>query len=135
MHPLPLTGLDGANPLAFLAALGRSLSAMRCRTRETALLAGRACGPSWGTDGLHAGTAPSGRAATPEGFAEFLAERSRAIPGQDHPAQWVIEMLDELLTDKKGEMDRSIRERFRSSASTSQLGEPALPRLGNGPRL
>ena len=123
MHRLPLTGLDGANPLAYLAAVGTLVAsdALSHSENRPAWLTGRVA-LSWGctesayTPVLHLPAAPP----TPEGFAEFLAERLSRSP-QDHPALWVIEMLDELLTDKKGEMDRSIRERFRNRCLNNRI--------------
>lgn len=95
-HPLPLTGLDGSNPLAFLAALG-TLTACDHLSRAGEVPDWLA-GPvklSWGTDGspqtpvLHLPATPP----SSEAFAEWLASQlSRTVEG--HPAAEVIGMLE-----------------------------------------
>jgi CRISPR-associated endonuclease/helicase Cas3 len=92
---LPLPGLDGANPLAFLAALGTLVACDRLSrsTDRPPWLAGPVA-LSWGSGGspqtpvLHLPGAPP----PPAEFAEFLVER---LPHsvEDHPAAWVMTML------------------------------------------
>lgn len=96
LHPLPLPGLDGSNPLAFLAALG-TLTACDQLSRA-AEVPDWLAGPvklSWGANGsphtpvLHLPAAPP----SVEAFAEWLAKRlPRSVT--EHPAEWVIEMLE-----------------------------------------
>jgi CRISPR-associated endonuclease/helicase Cas3 len=115
LYPLSLTGLDGANPLAFLAAIGTLVvcdSLSQSQTKPT-WLAGRVA-LSWGTEDsdytpvLHLPAAPSSSSTV----AGFLAENLARSP-DDHPARGVIEMLAELLADKKQESVSEIRQRFR----------------------
>lgn len=94
-HPLPLPGLDGANPQAFLAALGtlvvcdelaRSNKVPDWLTAPVAL--------SWGTDDspyipvLYLSDEP------PEfsEFADFLVEYLARSPN-NHPSKWVVDIL------------------------------------------
>jgi CRISPR-associated endonuclease/helicase Cas3 len=121
-HLLPLTGLDGANPLAFLAAIGTLVVSDALSHSETkpAWLAGRVA-LSWGTDTsdytpvLHLPAAPS----SPSAVTHFLAENLARSP-DDHPAKWVIEMLAELLAEKKLELVPPIRQRFRNRCLSSR---------------
>ncbi|MFL5245242.1 MAG: type I-U CRISPR-associated helicase/endonuclease Cas3 [Gemmataceae bacterium] len=96
-YPLPLTGLDGANPLAFLAAVGTLVAIDRMSRAEKSppwLVSPVAL--SWGTDAsaytpvLHLSAALP----APGEFADFLAEQLPRSPC-DHPAKWVVNMLDE----------------------------------------
>lgn len=115
VHTLPLAGLDGANPLAFLAAVGTLVASDSLSRSETkpVWLAGRLA-LSWGTETsaytpvLHLPATPP----APSAFADFLAESLARSP-VDHPAKWVFEMLAELQADKKRELVQIIRERFR----------------------
>lgn len=100
-HPVPLPGLDGANPLAFLAAVGLLVSCDE--------LSGAADCPewlkgsvalSWGSGGdphipvLHlSGTLPSATA-----LADFLAERLARSP-DNHAAKWVVAILSKRDSD------------------------------------
>ena len=93
--PLPLTGLDGANPLGFLAALGTLVAAdIFSRANNTPTwLAGRVA-LSWGTAAspytpvLHL----PAHLPVPSAFTDFLAEQLPRSP-EDHPAKWVVGML------------------------------------------
>jgi CRISPR-associated endonuclease/helicase Cas3 len=113
MHPLPLTGLDGANPLAFLAAVGTLVvsDALSRSEMKPAWLTGRVA-LSWGIDGsdytpiLHLPGAPPSLPV----FTDFLAARLARSPA-DHPSAWVVEMLE----DREGELVRRIRERCLSN--------------------
>jgi len=95
MHPLPLIGLDGANPLAFLAAIGTLVvsDALSRSEKSPAWLAGRVA-LSWGTPTsaytpvLHLTAAPP----SPSAFTDFLAEHLARSP-DDHPAKRVVGIL------------------------------------------
>ncbi|VTS06208.1 type I-G CRISPR-associated helicase/endonuclease Cas3g [Tuwongella immobilis] len=105
LSSLPLIGLDGANPLGFLAALG-TLVVMN-QIRQTDKAPNWLAGPvllSWGANGsiqtpvLHLASNP------PEGkeFSEFLASHLARTPAEPHAAGWVVEMLsvkDEALVE------------------------------------
>jgi CRISPR-associated endonuclease/helicase Cas3 len=95
LHSLPLPGLDGSNPLAFLAAVGVLVACHRMS--QVADHPDWLDGPvklSWGNDDSHhtpvlhfAGTPP-----TPSHFADILAQgMARSV--ETHPAAWVVEML------------------------------------------
>lgn len=115
LYPLSLTGLDGSNPLGFLAALGallvchrvaksidkpdwlnESVSLSRGKTRSVKPI-------------LHfAGQPPAGRE-----FAEFLNQRlSRSVA--DHPCDWVVEMLERGFAKDATRNFKSIRNRVVS---------------------
>jgi CRISPR-associated endonuclease/helicase Cas3 len=92
---LPLPGLDGSNPLAFLAALGTLVLCHGWSQSNPDFEWLR--GPvklSWGHDGLphtpvlHLGAKPP----TPTDFIATLAERL-AKSLETHPAAWVVAML------------------------------------------
>lgn len=94
-HPLPLTGLDGSNPLGFLAALGTLVACDQVSRTSNApnWLTGVAT-LSWGaaspnTPVLHLpGSPPS-----PRDFTRDLAARlPNAIA--DHPSAWAVQMLE-----------------------------------------
>ena len=92
LHPLPLTGLDGANPLAFLAALGTLvvLDRIACSDDHPDWLAGSVA-LSWRQQipVLHL----PGAAPTPEKVSEFLAER--CVSSLDkHPARFVVSLFE-----------------------------------------
>lgn len=95
-YPIALTGLDGGNPLAFLAALGTFVildQSARCDNRPEWL-----AGPiklSWGNNDtphvpvLHC----PNRAPSPKEFVEELEKRlARTV--DEHPAAWVVHMLE-----------------------------------------
>ncbi len=109
-HPLPLPGLDGGNPLGFLAAVGTLVVCDR--------LSGAAdrppwlAGPvrlSWGSEGgpqaavLHLPAAPPAPAAFAEALAGLLGGRI-----DDHPAAWAVGLLN----DTAG-LPGSVRKRCR----------------------
>jgi CRISPR-associated endonuclease/helicase Cas3 len=94
-HQLPLTGLDGANPLGFLAALGSLVVADTLAGTEN--VPSWLAGPvtlSWGsaetahTPVLHLPAAPP----SPSAFVDFLAERLPRSP-ECHPAKWIVDIL------------------------------------------
>ncbi len=95
MHRLPLPGLDGANPLALLAAVGTLVvaDALSRSEKSPAWLAGPVA-LSWGDDALaytpvlHLSAAPP----TPAAFTDFLAEHLARSP-EDHPAKWIVGIL------------------------------------------
>ena len=95
-HPVPLTGLDGANPLAFLAALGTLVVFDRIVAilKSSSLVGGsRVALVGHCRFGLHAGFASMPRHRRhPAVFADFLAEHLARSP-DDHPAKWVVDML------------------------------------------
>jgi CRISPR-associated endonuclease/helicase Cas3 len=113
LHPLPLSGLDGANPLAFLAAVGTLVVCDRlsCSAGCPGWLAGRVK-LAWGTASsphmpvLHLPSAPP----SPAAFTEYLADR---LPQsvEAHPAAWVVQMLAD--TDKEHPLADFIRDRCR----------------------
>jgi len=108
LHPLPLTGLDGANPLAFLAALGTLVVCDRL-SRAAGHVPKWLAGPiglSWETARLpnapvlHMAADPPSE----DEFAGLLAERlSRTI--DTHPAACIVNML----LDKEHPLAESIR--------------------------
>jgi CRISPR-associated endonuclease/helicase Cas3 len=108
MYPLPLTGLDGANPLAFLAAIGTLVVVNELSGSENcpAWLAGDTA-LSWGTaissyaPVLHLADAPPSSSS----FTDFLAERLARSP-DNHPAKWVVGYL----TKENSEVVEQIRE-------------------------
>jgi CRISPR-associated endonuclease/helicase Cas3 len=93
--PLTLPGLDGANPLAFLAALGTLVvcDELSRSEKRPVWLAGPAA-LSWGdvdspySPILHLSAAPP----SPSDFADFLADHLARSPDV-HPANWVVGML------------------------------------------
>jgi CRISPR-associated endonuclease/helicase Cas3 len=93
--PVPLIGLDGANPLAFLAALGTLVVADELSRSETrpAWLDGPVA-LSWGlpdspyTPVLHL----AGPSLSPDVFADYLAEHLAESP-ETHPARRIVDML------------------------------------------
>lgn len=112
-HQLVLSGLDGGNPLAFLAAIGtlvacRDLSNVKGRPDW---LAGTVA-LSWGSNGLaHTPVLHlSGAPASPQDFVEALAELLPRSP-ESHSCAWVVSMLDTLLADKTAAMSTLIRAR------------------------
>jgi CRISPR-associated endonuclease/helicase Cas3 len=121
LHPLPLTGLDGANPLAFLAALGTlQVCDALSRSETKPQWLGDPPALSWGTEGsdytpvLHLSVPPS-----PSAFADFLAAQLARSPDV-HPSRWVVEML----ADEDEELASLIRERCLSNRS--QANRPYL---------
>ena len=92
-HRLPLIGLDGTNPLAFLAAVGTLVvTDAMSRSEDTPPWLAGGVALSWGNDGsaytpvLHLATSPP----SPAAFAEFLQERLARSPecsscGMGHP--------------------------------------------------
>jgi CRISPR-associated endonuclease/helicase Cas3 len=96
LHSLPLSGLDGANPLGFLAALGTLVVVNQIRQNEN--VPGWLSQPallSWGanrsiqTPVLHVPANPP----TGEEFSDFLASHIGQSPSAPHAAAWVVEML------------------------------------------
>ena len=96
LYPLPLPGLDGANPLAFLAAVGTLLACDQLSRADDPpeWLAGPVK-LSWGIEGLpqaavlHLPSIPP----SPEAVVELLAERlARTVEG--HPSALVVGMLE-----------------------------------------
>jgi CRISPR-associated endonuclease/helicase Cas3 len=108
-HPVPLPGLDGSNPLAFLAAVGTLMVSDELSRSENspAWLAGRVA-LSWGTPNsahtpvLHLPAAPPSLSA----FTDFLAENLSRSP-DNHAAKWIIGML----TNDDHELAKQIREK------------------------
>jgi CRISPR-associated endonuclease/helicase Cas3 len=116
VHPLPLLGLDGSNPLAFLAAVGTLVvcdELARSENRPSWLIGPVAL--SWGaadspyTPLLHLSAAPP----SPSEFTEFLADRLARSP-DDHPAKWVVCILT---NEKDSLVDHIRRQCFNRSAS------------------
>ena len=107
-HSLPLPGLDGANPLAFLAAVGTLVVCDRLSLSESTpeWLQGSVA-LSWGSGGiphtpvLHFPTAPP----SPRAFIDNLAEQL-ARSADNHPVAWVVRMLD----DKDQDLAKQIRD-------------------------
>jgi CRISPR-associated endonuclease/helicase Cas3 len=94
-HALALPGLDGSNPLGFLAALGALVVCNRlARAKDRPSWLGCAPPISWGsgnhphTPVLHFAAAPP----SPADFAEFLAE-CFAKSVESHSAAWAVEAL------------------------------------------
>jgi len=107
--PLALPGLDGSNPLAFLAALGILVVCDRLsRMTDHPDWLGGPVKLSWGNGNSH--HAPVlhivGSPPTPSDFANILAERM-AKSVDMHPAAWVVAML----TDEDRSLAELIRER------------------------
>lgn len=106
-QPLFLPGLDGANPLAFLAAIGTLVVCDRLSKAENPpewLTVAPTL--SWGdshsqhTPVLHFQSAPSCTA-----FTEYLVEKLQRSP-DNHPSAWAVRMLD----DKTHKLPNLIRE-------------------------
>lgn len=97
LYPLPLPGLDGSNPLAFLAALGTLVvcDTLSRSTDPPNWLSGRVA-LSWGTAGscntpvLHLPDAPP----APSDFVQFLAAHLPKTV-EEHPAACVIQVLED----------------------------------------
>jgi len=112
LHPLPLPGLDGANPLAFLAALG-TLVFCDGLSRSVDSLPNWLAGPiglSWGT-AVSRNTPVLHLPATPPSesdFNEFIA-RHLPITIDAHPAACVVRML----TDKEPHLAELIQGQCR----------------------
>jgi CRISPR-associated endonuclease/helicase Cas3 len=95
--PLPMSGLEGSNPLAFLAAIG-TLVCLDRWSREDGRQPDWVAGPvalSWGIDGipnvpvLHLAATPQER-----DFAEYVGGRlSRTV--DEHPAAAVVRLLED----------------------------------------
>ena len=110
--PFPFPGLDGANPLAFLAAIGTLVVCDRLSRSEKRpeWLAGPVA-LSWGsghfpqTPVLHLPTLPSSTAV----FADYLAEQLPRTP-DNHPCGWVVRMLDRIQADKTCNLAGLIRD-------------------------
>ncbi len=106
--PLPLTGLDGANPLAFLAALGTLVVCDRLSRRPDApaWLAGTVT-LSWGVGG--ASQLPVLHLPAPppteRAFAEYLAARLDRSP-DTHPSSWVVNLLKDRKPDVAAAIQR-----------------------------
>ncbi len=115
-YALPLPGLDGANPLAFLAALGTLVVCNRLSQSP-----GRPdwlANPvrlSWGANGstqtpvLQLTTAPPSE----DVFADTLA-RGMARSPEDHPAAWAVAILRLMMADKTTDLGREFRSRCRN---------------------
>lgn len=109
LHPLPLTGLNGSNPLAFLAAIGTLVvcDQLSRASKPPSWLDGRVA-LSWGRAGspntpiLHL----PGRVPTTDDFAAFL-ETHLARSVEQHCSACVVQML----LDKERPFPSHIRER------------------------
>lgn len=96
LHPLPLPGLDGSNPLAFLAALGTLVICDQLsKSKDRPAWLAEPVSLSWadGDNGsvpvLHFREAPPEQIA----FSEFLASRlARSV--EEHAFAWVVRMLE-----------------------------------------
>jgi CRISPR-associated endonuclease/helicase Cas3 len=107
-HRFPLGGLDGTNPLAFLAAIGTLVICHRLSQVNAGpdWLAGTPA-LSWGTDGspytpvLHLPAEPPSQS----NFANYLADQLPQSPNT-HPCAWVVQIL----SDKCGNLVTCIRE-------------------------
>jgi CRISPR-associated endonuclease/helicase Cas3 len=103
LYALPLPGLDGANPLAFLAAVGTLVvaDAVSQSGQQPPWLSGRPV-LSWGietgayTPVLHL----SGEPPSPNEFTDFLAENLVRSP-DDHAAKLVIGVLEKKIAVAK----------------------------------
>jgi CRISPR-associated endonuclease/helicase Cas3 len=125
LHPLALPGLDGSNPLAFLAAVGVLIACDRLsRMSDHPNWLGGPVKLSWGdgssvhTPVLHLAGSPP----TPSDFSDLLAERM-AKSVETHPAAWVVEML----SDEHCPLAELIRKRC---ASRSAADRPHLDWVG-----
>src|SRR5262249_26308798 len=109
LRPLAFPGLDGSNPLAFLAALGILVICDRLSTMaDHPDWLGGPVKLSWGDNNsdqtavLYIGGHPP----TPSEFSNVLAERI-ANSMDSHPAAWVVEML----TAENGSLPEQIHHR------------------------
>jgi CRISPR-associated endonuclease/helicase Cas3 len=120
IRPLPLEGLDGSNPLAFLAAIG---TLVVCdRLSKTEQHPEWLIGPptlAWGweysphTPVLHfAGSVPPASE-----FADYLAKHLERSP-EDHPSAWVIRML--------GDEEHDLADLIRDECRTAQAKDRAF---------
>ena len=117
-HPMPLIGLDGTNPLAFLAAVGTLVAtdALSRSENNPAWLAGPVA-LSWGTTAspytpvLHLSEVPP----SPTAFTDLLAERLARSP-DDHPAKWVVNIL---MNENRGVVEQ-IRELRRGYSPSNR---------------
>ncbi len=96
LFPLPLPGLDGANPLAFLAALGTLAICDRlARRHDRPNWLAAPPQLAWGADDSELTPVLYFNDASPtdDEFSNFLAGHlERNI--EDHPSSWVVRMLD-----------------------------------------
>ena len=114
-HRLPLPGLDGGNPLAFLAAIGTLVVCHELSRSENSpeWLAGPVA-LSWGSDGfphmpvLHLPGAPASTGV----FVEALAELLPRSPDR-HACIWAVKMLDALLNEKSRDLADLIHEQCK----------------------
>jgi CRISPR-associated endonuclease/helicase Cas3 len=114
-HRLPLPGLDGANPLAFLATLGTLVLCERLsRSVDRPAWLNGPVALSWGAEGsiqtpvLHLHAAPPSE----DDFAAGLATRLARSP-EAHPAAWAVSVLREMMRDKEIDLSHELRERCR----------------------
>ncbi len=115
---MPLLGLDGANPLAFLAALGTLVLCDRLsRSSNRPEWLGGTVALSWGSG--HFTQVPvlhfSGRPSSGEDFSAYLAENMARLPN-DHPSAWVVAML----ANEDDNLTELIRKRCSDSVETDR---------------
>ncbi len=120
-YELPLPGLDGSNPLAFLAALGTLVVCERLSQRDDAPAWLK--GPvalSWGHSGspqtpvLHLPGTP-----TTEEFAEYVAAQlDRSVA--EHSCAWAVAMLQAMLDDKGLSLPKVLRPRCLHQPDTDR---------------
>jgi len=106
-HPVPLIGLDGANPLAYLAALGTLVVFDRiARSGDCPDWLAGMVALSWQghTPVLHL----PGAAPTPEQVSNFLVERCSSTL-DEHPARFVVSLFEDK-EDRAGRLSRFVRD-------------------------
>lgn len=110
-YELPLPGLDGANPLAFLAALGTLVVCDRlARSDDRPAWLDGPVSLSWGGNGsthtpvLHFPAAPPPEA----DFVNDLADGLASSP-ETHPAAWAVAILRVLMSDKTADVAREFQ--------------------------
>jgi len=126
-YPLPLSGLDGGNPLAFLAAVGALVVCHRFSRLEKPpdWLAGQVA-LAWGSgDSVVTPVLCLPGSPSVSDFAEFLAEKLARSP-DTHQSDWAIKMLAEKRFSRKLCAEANASERDNLNWVTALISE-AVP--------